>query len=62
MFTMVTLIISIIQVHTYGESTMQVCINGKCEMVSNHDGYHVENTCEKDECKANSHPINSTKR
>jgi len=61
-FMMVALIISISRVHTYGESSMQVCINGKCEMVSNHDRYRVENTCEKDECNISSPPINSTKR
>jgi len=59
---LISLVVSINQVHIYGESGTEVCINGNCETVSNHDGYHIENTCEKDECNTPSYPVNSTMR
>ena len=69
--------LNIILVHA-DSSELSYCANGegkdgikvkicsvdkeKCEMVSNHDRYRVENACDKDECNTNSHPINCTKR
>ena len=39
---------------------MQICINGKCKMVSEHDGYHSQNTCIDDKCSTDMLGTNST--
>lgn len=41
------LVISVNHLNTYAEpeATIEICINGKCKMVSNHDGYHSQKTC-----------------
>jgi hypothetical protein len=56
------LVISPNHPNTYAEpeATMEICINGKCKMVSDHDGYHSQETCINDECSKDMLRTNST--
>jgi len=63
MFTLavtLALLISFNHLNIYAEPTMQICINGKCKMVSEHDGYHSEKTCINDKCSTDMLHTNST--
>jgi hypothetical protein len=63
MFTLavkLAMLISINDLNTYAEPAMQLCINGKCKMVSEHDGYHSQNTCIDDKCSTDMLGTNST--
>jgi len=55
------LVISVNHLNTYAEpeATMEICINGKCKMVSDHDGYHSQKTCINDECSTDMLHTNS---
>ncbi|TLX90510.1 MAG: hypothetical protein E6K94_06955 [Thaumarchaeota archaeon] len=53
MFTLaitLSLVVSINHLTAFGEPTMELCINGKCKMVSGHHGYHSQKTCINDKC------------
>jgi hypothetical protein len=56
------LVISVNHLNTYAEpeATMEICSNGKCKMVSDHDGYHSQKTCIDDECSTDMLRSNST--
>jgi len=56
------LVISVNHLNTYAEpeATMEICINGKCKMVSDHDGYHSQKTCINNECSTDMLRSNST--
>jgi hypothetical protein len=63
MFTLavkLAMLISINDLNTYAEPAMQLCIKGKCKMVSEHDGYHSQNTCIDDKCSTDMLGTNST--
>lgn len=63
MFTLavtLTLLISVNHLYTYAEPTMQIYINGKCKMESEHHGYHSQKTCINDECSTDMLRTNST--
>ena len=60
MLVIITSVIFLGQSHTYGESTIQLCVNGQCKIVSENEGFHSQNTCINEECNTNSKGINST--
>jgi hypothetical protein len=35
---------------TNAESSFQICVNGKCEIVSDYEGYQNKNTCVNEDC------------
>ncbi len=47
-----SLVVSISYLIAFGEPTVELCINGKCKMVSGNDGYHSQKTCINDKCGA----------
>jgi len=60
MLVIITSVISLGQSLTYGESTIQLCVNGQCKIVSDNEGFHSQNTCINDECNTDSNRNNST--
>jgi len=35
---------------THAETSLQICVNGKCEIVSDYEGYHNKNSCINEDC------------
>jgi len=44
---------------THAETSFQICVNGKCEIVSDYEGYHNKNTCVNEDC-SHDLPTNSS--
>jgi hypothetical protein len=34
----------------HADTTFQICVNGKCEIVSDYEGYQNKNTCVNEDC------------
>ena len=43
----------------HADTTFQICVNGKCEIVSDYEGYQNKNTCVNEDCSPEI-PTNST--
>lgn len=41
------------------DSSIQICVNGKCEMMSDYKGYHDKKTCVNENCNPDI-PTNSS--
>lgn len=52
----IRLIVSLLLIYTpnlmsvNADSSLQICVNGKCEMMSDHEGYHNKKTCINENC------------
>jgi len=44
---------------TYADTAFQICVNGKCEIVSDFDGYQNTNKCVNEDCSSDL-PTNSS--
>lgn len=50
---------TLIHPSTHAESSFQICVNGKCEIVSDYEGYENKNTCVNEDCTTDL-PTNSS--
>lgn len=44
------LVVAINQLNAYADTTFQICVNGKCKMVSDYEGYNTQKTCINEDC------------
>ena len=44
------LLVAINQLNAYADTTFQICINGKCKMVSDYEGYRSQKICINEDC------------
>lgn len=47
---LVVLVVAINQLNAYADTTFHICVNGKCKMVSDYEGYSSQKTCINEDC------------
>lgn len=44
------LVVAINQLNANADTTFQICVNGKCKMVSDYEGYRGQKICINEDC------------
>lgn len=56
------LVVVLDQLNVYADTTVQICVNGKCKMVSDYEGYSSQKKCINEDCGPDLLGNNSTEK
>jgi len=56
------LVVAISQLNAHADTTFQICVNGKCKMVSDYEGYSSQKKCINEDCGPDLLGNNSTEK